>query len=238
MDAITVIKKLETYPTFTVDTIANILRKDPSYAKLYLNRLKQRHLVHPLQRNVYTVHTDPLIVASHIIWPSYISLWAAFRYYNMTEQIPTSLSVITPRLKRRSSLTFANTTITFHHMPATWFFGYEKLTIRSFEVFMAEPEKALIDALLLKAISATETYEILQETLKTLSTERLLTYTIRTRNKALMKRMGWMLSSQGVTAAKRLLKYSYQTTIPFDYARPVHGRRDTTWGLILNSGAQ
>lgn len=236
MDAIAVIKKLEAYPTFTTDTVANILRKDSSYAKLYLNRLKQRHLVHRLQRNVYTLHTDPLIVASNVIWPSYISLWAAFRYHNMTEQIPTSLSVITTRSKRRSSLAFANTTITFHHVPSAWFFGYEKLTIRSFEVFMAEPEKSLIDALLLKAVSATEVREILQEHLKILSTDKLVTYTVRTQNKALMKRMGWMLSSQGVAAAKKLLKYCYQTIIPFDYARPVHGPRDTTWGLILNTG--
>jgi predicted transcriptional regulator of viral defense system len=238
MDAITIIKKLETYPTFTVDTIANILNKNPPYAKLYLNRLKQRCLVHQLQRNIYTVHSDPLIVASHIIWPSYISLWTAFRYHNMTEQLPTSISIITTRQKRRSAITFANTTITFHHMPTTWFFGYEKLTINSFEVFMAEPEKALIDALLLKAISATEIYDIFQEQLKMLSTDKLVIYTLRTKNKALMKRIGWMLSSHSISSAKRLLKHSYRTTIPFDYARPANGPKDTTWGLILNSGTK
>ena len=100
----------------------------------------------------------------------------------------------------------------------------------------AEPEKALIDALLLKGVSATEIHEILHENLKALSTEKLVMYTLRTRNKALMKRMGWMLSSHDVASAKKLLKGSYQTVIPFDYSRPAQGPRDATWGLILNSG--
>lgn len=235
MDAVEAIKKLETYPTFSVDTIANLLHKDPSYAKLYLNRLKKRHLVHQLQRNVYTVQTDPLIVASHIIWPSYISLWAALRFHNLTEQIPTAITVLTTRTKRRTTLSFANTRILFNHVPATWFFGFGKAKIGSFDVFMADPEKTLVDALLLKALSATEIHTILSDHLKVLSTDRLVAYALRTQNKALMKRMGWMLSIHGVAAAKKLQKHSYPTVIAFDYARPVHGPRDSSWGLILNT---
>ena len=235
MTTIDILKKFESYPTFTVDTLANILHKDPAYAKLYLSRLKHRGLIKHLQRNVYTTQHDPLIVASHIIWPSYISLWTALRYHDLTEQIPTTISVVTPRSKTRTTIHFENTTIEFHHIRPAWFFGYEKTRISDFEVFIAEPEKALIDALLLKAISATEVYAILTEYRTKFSSNKIITYSLQTKNKALIKRIGWMLSSLHVASAKRLQKHSYPTVIPFDYARSAVGKRDTTWGLILNN---
>ena len=82
MKTLSIIKKLEEYPTFNIDTFANIIDNDKTYAKVYLNRLKKRDVVKQIQRNVYTLQEDPLIIASRIVWPSYISLWAAFRYHN------------------------------------------------------------------------------------------------------------------------------------------------------------
>src|SRR5271157_101519 len=158
-----VLKKLETYPTFDVASIANITGADTGYARLYLNRLEKKGLVQKIQRNVYTTQKNPLVIASRIIWPSYISLWSALRYHDLTEQIPHEISVLTTSAKSRKTISTMNTTIVFHRIKPEYFFGFSKVLIDGFEVFMAEPEKAIVDAVLLRKISFSEIYSILSE---------------------------------------------------------------------------
>ncbi|MBN1860859.1 MAG: hypothetical protein JW840_05295 [Candidatus Thermoplasmatota archaeon] len=236
MNTIQVLKRLATYPTFNINTVATIIEKDLPYARLHVNRLKQRGLIHQLQRNVYTVHTDPLIIASRICWPSYISLWAALRYHNLTEQLPHTITIITTQKKSRREISLSNTKIIFEQIRPQWFFGFTKITISDFEIFMAEPEKALIDALLLKRISASEIYSILQTHSKELSTEHLIEYIQKTQNKALAKRFGWMLSSLGCQHLAKLKQMTYETVIPLDHSRPLKGKKDSDWGVFINIG--
>ncbi|MBU0498197.1 MAG: hypothetical protein KKC68_09175 [Candidatus Thermoplasmatota archaeon] len=236
MKAVQLVKKLQEYPTFNIDTFAAIINQDKTYAKTYLHRLKKSGIVTQIQRNVYTVHEDPLLVASRIIWPSYISLWAAFRYHNLTEQIPNTISVITPRSKTREIIQMRNTLIIFEKIRPSWFFGFIKINIQDFEVFMAEPEKALIDALLLKKISASEIFSLLHEHIKNLSTKKMVEYILRIQNHALAKRFGWMLESLGCSSAKKLEKQVYATMIPLDVSRPITGVHNKKWGVIINIG--
>ena len=236
METLQIVKKLGEYPTFNIDTFTNIIDNDKTYAKMHLNRLKNRGIVKQIQRNVYTVQEDPLIIASRIIWPSYISLWAAFRYHNLTEQIPNKISVITTRSKSRKNIQMMNTTIIFEKIRPSWFFGFSKIKIQDFEVFMAEPEKALIDAVLLKKISTSEIYSILQENIRNISTRKIVDYILRIKNRALAKRFGWMLESLGYSYAKRLEKQAYKTMIPLDASRPITGLNDKKWGVIINIG--
>ncbi len=236
MKTLQIVKKLEEYPTFNIDTFANIIDNDKTYAKVFLNRLKNRGIVKQIQRNVYTVQEDPLIIASRIIWPSYISLWAAFRYHNLTEQIPNKISVITTRSKSRENIQIMNTTINFEKIRPSWFFGFSKIRIQDFEVFIAEPEKALIDAVLLKKISTAEIYFLLGENIKNISTKKIVDYILRTENRALAKRFGWMLESLGCNYAKRLKKQTYKTMMPLDITRPITGLKDKKWGVIINIG--
>jgi len=234
METLQIVKKLQEYPTFNVDTFANIIDKEKTYAKMHLNRLKNRGIVKQIQRNVYTVQEDPMIIASRIIWPSYISLWAALRYHNLTEQIPNKISIITPRSKSCKNIQIMNTTIVFEKIQPSYFFGFSKIKIQDFEVFIAEPEKALIDAVLLKKISTYEIYFILQENIKNISTKKIVDYILRTKNNALAKRFGWMLESLGCNYTKILKKQTYKTLIPLDVSLSRSGLNDKKWGVIVN----
>ena len=236
MKTLQIVKKLQEYPTFNIDTFANIIDKDKTYAKMHLNRLKNRGIVTQIQRNVYTVQEDPLVISSRIVWPSYISLWNAFRYHNLTEQIPSKISVITTRSKSRENIQIMNTTIIFEKIRPSWFFGFLKIKIQGFEVFMAEPEKAMIDAVLLKKISTTEIYSLLQNNIKNISAKKIVDYVLRINNKALIKRFGWMLESLEYNYAKKLEKQAYKTMIPLDIARPITGPKNKKWGIIVNIG--
>lgn len=230
-----VLKKLESCPTFGVDTIANITGADAGYARLYLNRLEKRGMIQKLQRNAYTVQKDPLVIASRITWPSYISLWSALRYHNLTEQLPNEITVLTTSAKSRKAISVANTSIVFTRIKPQYFFGFSKVIVGGFEVFMAEPEKAILDTVLLKKASFSEAYSILEENADRLSIEKLADYVDRAGNAAVAKRLGWAMDRLGHAAASKKLKaLAYGTRIPLDYARPLHGITDRKWGVIEN----
>ena len=79
MKAIRLLKILEEYPVFTLNDMAKIVEKNPSYIKTLAYRLRKQNLIHKIERNKYSVHDDALVFASHIYAPSYISLWSALR---------------------------------------------------------------------------------------------------------------------------------------------------------------
>ncbi|MCI0500772.1 MAG: hypothetical protein L0Y61_03360 [Epsilonproteobacteria bacterium] len=99
---------------------------------------------------------------------------------------------------------------------------------------MAEPEKALIDAVLLKKISTSEIYFILKENTSKISTKKIVDYILRTKNLALAKRFGWMLESLGCKYAKNLEKQTHAVMIPLDVSLPSLGLNNKKWGIIVN----
>ena len=176
VNRIKLLKELEKYPVFGVQVISNIANKSRNYSWLYLYRLKKAKLIFELERDKYTLHSDPLLIASHVIWPCYISSWSAIRYYNLTEQLPTYIQVITTRSKKRRLLEFGNAKIEFARIKKENFFGFGKIPYGDFEIFMAEKEKALADALYLNQISFETFTEILQEYRKELNMKKLAKY--------------------------------------------------------------
>ncbi|GAG41117.1 unnamed protein product, partial [marine sediment metagenome] len=124
----------------------------------------------------------------------------------------------------------------FEKIRPSWFFGFSKIRIRDFEIFMAEPEKALIDAVLLKKISTSEIFYILKENIKDISSKKIVGYILKTQNNSLAKRFGWMLESLGCNYAKKLEKQVYKTMIPLDPTRPISRFKDKKWGVLVNIG--
>lgn len=232
MNAIELLTETKKYPTFDLSTFASIIKKEHAYARLYLHRLKQKKIIHQLQRNVYTTHTDPLLIASRIIWPSYLSLWSAFRYHHFTEQNPQAIFIITSRKKRKKTIHFMNTELLFDYLPPRYFYGYTKDYLSGFEIFVAEPEKAFFDAVLLKKISLSELFFILQENQHAMNREKLINFLQIAQNSCINKRIGWMLDRIGFDHHTDL---SYTTAyIPLDYTKPLTGPKNKTWRVIEN----
>src|SRR3989344_4824740 len=148
MKTIELLKILKDYPLFTENDVAKIVDKRPEYIKTLLYRIRKQKLIYKIERGKYTIHNDCLIFASYVCTPSYISLWTALRYYNLTEQLPKTIFVMVPR--PRKSLKFQNIEIEF--IKTKHFFGFKKERYRDFDIFMAEPEKAMMDSLLSKKI--------------------------------------------------------------------------------------
>lgn len=172
----TLIKALQRYPVFTVRDIANVLRKSSSYAYLVAYRLKKAGTIQEIEKGKYTLETDPFLIASWIVWPSYISGWAALHYQHLTEQLPFTIQVMTTRKRNKKSLLFHGTTIEFSTIRKAAFTGFKKILYQQREVFIAEPEKALIDGLLSQRMSLPEALEIIRTHRRKINKRKLFTY--------------------------------------------------------------
>lgn len=157
---IEILKKLNDCAVFTVKTIKDDFDKEKNYAKLIVYRLKKAGLVFELEKNKYTVHQDPLVVASHIVWPSYITSWAALQYHHMTEQLPWTIDVVTSRHRKKKQIKFANAKINFIKTKPENIFGFKKVYYRGFKIFVADKEKAIADSFVFRKISEEELIEI------------------------------------------------------------------------------
>ena len=233
MKAIDILKELERYAVFDNSIFRNITGKDSAYAKQYIHRLKEKGYISEVKRNRYTIQKDPLIVASRIVWPSYISLWSAIRFHNLTEQLPQQVWTITTRKLSKKEVMFGDTKIVFMHTKPKYFFGFKKMMLGGFEVFMAEPEKAIIDSMFFRKISFSELAFIIRENSKSLDIKKLAGFASMMDNKSLAKRLGYLLDTYDMHYYK-LDKYIDTAFVPLEYAMPAKGEKNNKWRIIKN----
>ncbi len=203
------------------------------YANLYLHRLKKKRLIERIEKNLYTVFKDPFLIASRIVWPSYLSCWTGLKFHNLTEQVPYTLFVVVPYYKRQ--ILFQYTPIIFIAAKSRNFFGYEKINCQGFEIFVADKEKSIIDSALFKKASFSELKEIIESHVKELDLKKFIRYLKRIQNKSLIKRFGYLFDSLGKDFYPALKKYIDRVFIPLDYAKKKSGAKNKKWMIIENA---
>ena len=229
IEKIELLKKLENYPLFTFNDFVRITGTTPKYARTLLYRLKKEKLIFSVIKGRHTVHDDPLIFASYVYVPSYISFWTALRFYDLTEQLPVEIMLATPVY--RKSIKFMDTPITFTRIKEFW--GYRKERYGKFDIFIAEREKCIIDSLLVRKVPLDEIFNALQT--EELDIEKLIEFAIKTKTKSLMKRLGYMLEVCGIEASELQKEIrSDRNYIVLDWNFPKKGKKNTRWKLIIN----
>lgn len=230
---IDLIEYFKKYPVFDNTILMNRLDKSREYTNLSLYRLRKNYGVIRIEKNKYTVYKDPFLIASRIVWPSYISLWSALSYHNLTEQIPHDIWVITTRNKK--NIEFIDTNIRFVKIRTKNFFGYEKIRHGNFEIFVAEAEKAIIDSALLNKISFSELRDIFLNHIGDLRIYKLLSYLKRGGNKSLIKRFGFLCESCGRDYYRVMRRYIDPTYVRLDNSKESVGKKNKKWRLIINA---
>lgn len=124
--------------------------------------------------------------------------------------------------------------IIFVHTKPEYFFGFKKIISNDFEIFIAEQEKALVDGMFFKKISVSELASIIKHNHKNLDIKRLIKFAVKTRNKALIKRLGYLLEKLNIDCYNNLKKYVYPTYTPLEYNLPMKGKKVERWKIIEN----
>lgn len=219
MNSHQLLKSLNEKPVFT---LADIRRRvsSPAYAKQLVHRLQRQDLIARVAQNRYTINDDPLVVATHLVTPCYLSFWSASAFYGYTEQILNTIQIATTH--KRKSTVYKGVRIQF--FPLKEIYGYRKFATPVGELFIADPEKLLIDCFLRpQAIgNFTEILNVIEKA--PCSKEKIIEYLKRANNSALTKRLGYLLEK------KRSIDISSQIKLDTNYVflNPFSKRRTST----------
>lgn len=139
---------------FDLALLAQVFDDGREIIRVQLSRWKKQHKVIGLRRGMYTLadtyrHASvvPAALAKQLYRPSYLSgLWA-LGYYDLIPERVVWLTSVTPRVPRH----FENEIGVFEYrsIKQTAFFGYKSASYGEAEIYVAEPEKALLDYLYL-----------------------------------------------------------------------------------------
>lgn len=189
MKTLKLLEDLKRKTVFGVSDIERITLSDRSYAIQILERLVKKNLIKRIRRNAYTVKDNIFLIASNIVYPSYISFWSASYFLGYTEQIVNIVQVACTR--KTDTIKFEKYKITF--VPMKHFFGYRKIRTDEGELFVAEDEKLLIDAFLRPDMCGNfnEIEKMFSNT--KISEEKITDYLKRTKNLSVIKKVGFLL---------------------------------------------
>jgi predicted transcriptional regulator of viral defense system len=132
-------------PVFRSADVMAAFKIKKSHASKTLERLAHHGHVIRLKRGLWALNEnlEPLALVPHMTapFPSYVSLQSALYYHGMISQIPEILYCVSLARTRKYETPVA--VFSVHHIPGSFFFGYEEKDDRN--VRIALPEKALLD---------------------------------------------------------------------------------------------
>lgn len=212
---------------------SNILSESRENTYRILSRMEDKDIIERIEKGKYISskeleETDIYETATHIIEPSYLSLWSGLHKYGYTTQVPTTVFIMTSVPK--DDLIIQNQKIKF--VKTKHFFGYTSEN----KLVIAEPEKLFIDCILYPHYSGgfQEIKKSLEEA--DINDEKLLEYALNTDNKALNSRLGYIMEKTYSDADLDLLnKNKSVSPIRLD-PKKEKGKLNKRWNIIDNVG--
>lgn len=131
---------------YTIRELSRLIGKKPEITRVYISRLVNKGFAKKLRDKIIFDDND-FVVSNQLIEPSYVSLHSALFLHKNIKQIPEKIELVCP------IDTIHAKNYIYHKLNPKLFFGYEKIIINSANVYVATPEKALIDGLYLRCIS-------------------------------------------------------------------------------------
>ena len=190
MQSILLLKRLDEKTVFTIQDIKRITNCNGLYAKQILSRLQKKGFIKKITKNKYTTKDDINAIASNITFPSYISFWSASSLLGYTDQILNTITIATTR--KIKPIRYSGYVIKAINIKK-YFFGYHKLRTANNEIFIADDEKLIIDALLRpnECGNFDEIRYIIKKSM--ITEEKIVTYLKRANNQAIIKKVGFLI---------------------------------------------
>lgn len=139
---------------FSYTDVAEILKVSEGSAKVYCNRFIKQNLIIRPKRDFYilrekweNITLNQLMELANLLQvPSYISLTTALIYYGITSQVQQNF-IESISVMRTKEINVESTVFKYFKIKRNLYSGFNKVE----NLFIAMPEKALIDALYLNA---------------------------------------------------------------------------------------
>lgn len=176
-------------PVFTINDIKKVkaYKNNKSYSVL-VHRLKEKHKIKEIEKGKYTLSDDPYLVATNIVFPSYVSFWSCSYYKGFTEQIINTIQIACSVKKK--GIEFMNQKIEFIKINPKQMFGFKR---DRNGVFIATDEKLLIDCLMFQRHIGNfdEIMKVLQGA--EMDKQIIIEFLKIIKNNSLIKRIGYLL---------------------------------------------
>jgi len=233
---------------FTIEDARAVLDDSDANIRKLLHRLHRKQWVRRLERGKYMIlplaagpevqwAEHEYLIAASLVEPYYLAYATALHYYGYSERPLDPVVIATTRRKR--PVTIGNLTYRFVTLTPHKFFGYKPISLLDGTVQMAEREKAIADGFDHPKLAGgvLEAAKGLWFGSQELDWGKLVTYTLRLRNRVAARRLGFWLEL--LDLGGRQLLSQLESGKGHSYARlepsgPSDGRRNTRWRLIIN----
>ncbi len=228
-------------PAVRTDLVLSRLRR-----KRWLKRLsKALYLILPFEAGMEGQFTAPaFVLATRLVQPATIAYWSALHHYGLTEQIPQTVFVATTQKKGEVEIADLGLHFKFVTLSSAKMFGLETIWIDGQPVPITDLPKTLVDCLdhpewCGGIVEATKgIWYGLNE--GRVTTEQLTDYADRLGNRAVFKRLGYLVESLGL-ALDPETPADWQARMSAGYAlldpsMSAMGSRDNRWQLVINVG--
>ncbi len=183
---------------FNINDVTRIIGKPKNYVSKLLASNKR---IGRIERGKYYIKNgapDLYEIASQITFPSYVSAFAAFQFYSITEQSVIRYTVFT--IKRHKPVKVLNSTIEFITIAKGRFFGYKKIG----NIYIATVEKAIIDSLYIRSPPLSYIEEAFSEAMRMglIDKKMLMDFARKMSSKTIMLRVLKLLKTNQKVGAK------------------------------------
>lgn len=150
------IKLVGKMPYFDLQTLLCLVKEEKTQLLTQLYQWSQRGLIISLKRGWYALSDSyrqgslsPLVLANQLYHPSYLSTYWALSYYGVIPEKVTRYTSVTTRVTRSFENHFG--LFVYSSIKKKLFWGFESKKIGGENIWIAFPEKALLDLLYLEA---------------------------------------------------------------------------------------
>jgi len=167
---------------FSTVELANLVSKRSVVASVYSNRLVRKGLAKKLVSGKISFDVDDFVVASQLLEPCYITGLSALNFLGLVKQVSARIECVSTK----RSIRYDKLGIVYHRIPSALFFGFKKQRRSLSYVFVAEPEKAIIDGIYLNVLSE----GLIEDLSSVLDKSKLLDYASRFHGRGSKKILG------------------------------------------------
>lgn len=207
----------------------------------WLQRLERgKYLILPLEAGSSGQWSEhEFVVASCLIQPYYIGFQSALSYYGYSEKVSKTVYIVSTHRKVKPFLNISGVTYQFVNLGKRQFFGIKEISVGNQKVNLSGREKTLVDCLYMQEYCGgiASVAQALWYAYKELDFLRLARYAVRSGNKAVCQRLGYLIETLNLKepdAVSILYDNISSSYARLDTLAPARGSYISRWKIRVN----
>ncbi len=237
---------------FTIEDARSILDINDHQLRKLLYRLKKRNWIENIERGKYMIipleagverewTEDVYTIAPYITSPYALAYRSALSYWNLTEQIPRDVYIQTTRRKNKMEKEILGVKYKCIIIKKYKMFGITEEETEDGKFKITNIEKTFIDSLDRPDLSGSfyEIIKALQTAGSNLDLNKAVLYTEKMKNRALLKRLGYLCEFFGIGEKEFWDKANKKISGGYAYldlsSNKDENSRNSRWRIIINT---